>query len=106
MVGTASMGLDQELPGEILDLDQSGDQENVQYRPDPEQSEGEEPDQTREPSSQIKAVKSEKAKSAQEPEKIGYEYALHGNRLGRISLGFLKDFAGRGISSREMLRSR
>lgn len=65
--GTGSMGFDQELAGEIFDFDLFGDQENVHNRPDPEQSEGEEPDQAREPSSQIESVKSEKAESAQEP---------------------------------------
>ena len=79
---------DYELVGQIFDPHHAGNQNEIENRPDTEESQGKQPQESCNPSSEVKTLKSENPKSTAKPEKISDEYALHSNRLGKSALDF------------------
>ncbi len=70
-------------------MNHSGDGNEVQERPDPHDTAGEEPHQPGRPPSQIKPVESQNPEAPEKPEKIRDPCALHSTSLGTTKRIFL-----------------
>ena len=78
----------QQLAGQVLNLDHSGYEKQVDDRAKQEQAACKEPDQAGDPSAQVEPVQSQNAQASQDPKKIADKGAFHSNTLGSMALGF------------------
>ena len=77
------------MPREVLDSNHGGDDEQVDERPEEEHAAAQEPEQARQPTSEIEPVQSQNPETAFKPEKIRHCCAFHSNYLGIRAKGFL-----------------
>lgn len=77
-----------QLSGKVLHSNHLWNQEQIDDRSDEENPAGQQPNEARDPTSEIKPVQAQYAEPTDKPEQIGNRVAFHSNRLGSRALRF------------------